>query len=291
MKTFNFERGETRDNLESERGRDVQIILKFIRHGERGEDGLTDYGRKVTRQHAQDLSLKSGKFDAIKAIGSSAGAGMSAFETANVYAQELSGEKTFNPRIRNILSHETLKNTLPFNSEEIYKANLPEDFNLLSDQDKVKATSKAKKAVLNYAISLDTPEAEACRKEAAGAFASLIVHYQKMGKKLKSGSKVLIPAGTHGGNMEFLLQQTLIRKDNKGSEVVGFKNIDDIGGTFEHSEAYNVDIKTDENGDDKLLQVSFDNNARSEADLRLDYNKVKELAQYYEDLHKDDNEN
>ncbi|MEK7072579.1 MAG: hypothetical protein AAB969_03345, partial [Patescibacteria group bacterium] len=202
MKTFNFERGETRDNLESERGRDVQIILKFIRHGERGEDGLTDYGRKVTRQHAQDLSLKSGKFDAIKAIGSSAGAGMRAFETANVYAQELSGEKTFNPRIRNILSHETLKNTLPFNSEEIYKANLPEDFNLLSDQDKVKATSKAKKAVLNYAISLDTPEAEACRKEAAGAFASLIVHYQKMGKKLKSGSKVLIPAGTHGGNME-----------------------------------------------------------------------------------------
>lgn len=290
MASFNPENGETRENLE--KGRNIKITLKFLRHGERDKEGnLTDYGREATKQRAQESGLRDIEFDAIKAIGSSAGAssgqGMRAFETANIYAQEVSAGEALNSRIRDVLSYETLKNPMPYNHREIYNANLPENFDSLDDEAKVEAAKKAQRAVLEYSMSLNTPEADALRREAAGAFAGLITHYQKMSHRLNSDSKILIPAGTHGGTMEILLQQAMVRKDDEGKEVIGFDKLDAIGGEFNPSEAYNVMIETDENGDDKELRISFDDGSRPGGDLRLDPNKLKELSQYYEDLHKE----
>ena len=284
---------EQKESLE--RGKNVEIVLKFLRHGERDKEGrLTDYGRSVTAERARESGIKPDDFDAVKAIGSNAGekagVGKRAFETADIYAHTIAGDGAFNSRVEKVLSFEGLKNSVPYDHVEIYNASLPENFNSLSNEEKAVAAKKAQAAVIDHLINLDTPEADAYRDEMAGAFAYLIEHYRKMTKKLKSGSKVLLPAGTHGGVMEFLLQKALVRTDKDGNEVIGFKNSKEIGGEFSPSEAYNVDIVTDENGDYKPLMVSFDTKSRGmDGKLYLDENKIKELAEFYESLHSEPN--
>jgi len=133
-------------------------------------------------------------------------------------------------------------------------------------------------------MNLNTPEADAFRREGAGSFAAVILHYCDMAKRLYSGSKILIPAGVHGGTMEMLLYETLVWKNENGQEVSpGFV------GAFNPSEAYNVDIQTDENGELKKLYVTFDAAERKlPGDAYLDLEKVKLLAGYYDELHKND---
>ncbi len=54
-------------------GRNVEILIKFIRHGERDSEGnLLDVGRKITKENAVLTGLNKDDFDAIKAIGSNA---------------------------------------------------------------------------------------------------------------------------------------------------------------------------------------------------------------------------
>jgi hypothetical protein len=273
-------------------GKNVEIMLKFIRHGERSKDGkLTDYGRSVTAERARQSEFKKEDFDAVKAIGSNAGSknekGMArSLESADIYAHEIAGDEQFVTRSQKILNYENFVSKEPFDWAEVYNSNLPADFETLSDDEKAAAGKKAQTATVNHLITLDTPEAQAMRQEAAGSFAFLIDHYMKMAKKLKSESKVLIPAGTHGGVMEFVLQQALVRKDEDGKEVVGFKDIADIGGEFSPSEGYNVDIATDEEGKPTDLKVSFDNENRPALrDAHLDVAKLEELKDLYAKLH------
>ena len=123
----------------------------------------------------------------------------------------------------------------------------------------------------------------------AGAFAAVVEHYQEMAKRLNSGSKVLLPSGTHGGMMEHLLQQALVREDGEGNKTIGFENVEDVGGEFDPSESYSVDIKTNENGDVQGVTVSFDNPERPVAEkMYLDPDIVRSLAQFYKELHQED---
>ena len=279
---------------QKEFGRQVEIVLKFIRHGERTKEGkLTDYGRSITAERAQQSGLKEEGFDAVKAVGSNAGfknpAGRGrSLETADIYAHEIAGDEQFATRAQKILNYETFVNKDPFDWNVVYNSNLPDNFETLSDEEKVVAAKKAQATTLNHLIALDTPEAQAMKQEAAGSFAYLIDHYMQMTKRLKSESKVLIPAGTHGGVMEFVLQQALVRKDKNGQEVVGFKDIAEIGGEFSPSEAYDVDIATDEDGNVGELKVSFDSPARpSLQGAHLDKARLEELKNFYAELHKD----
>jgi hypothetical protein len=102
---------------------------------------------------------------------------------------------------------------------------------------------------------------------------------------LKSDSKVLIVAGTHGGTMEFLLQQALIMEKD-GKQQTGFTDIADIGGEFDPSEAYNVDIATDDQGKINNIKVTFDNPKRPSGEMFLDMDKIDDLSAFYEKLHK-----
>ena len=279
-----------------EKGKNVLIRLKFIRHGERTKAGeLTDYGRQVTAERALQSGITGDDFDAVKAIGSdageSAGVGKRAFETADIYAHTIAGEEAFNSRIEKALSFETLKNPVPYNHVEIYNENLPANFEELGDEEKANAAKVAQAAGMTHLINMKQPEAVAYKREMAGAFAYLVEHYKKMAERLNSDSKVLMPAGTHGGVMEFLLQECLIKKDEEGNVTAGFEQASEIGGEFSPSDSYNVDIETDENGEFKKLVVSFDDPNRNQGftDLYLDEDKVKELSTYYHSLHKEDN--
>lgn len=274
-----------------ERGKDVTIVLKFIRHGERDKQGsLTDYGRDVTRRRAQESGIHQTDFDAVKAIGSTAGPigsrGMQrSLETAHIYAHEIAGDEAFVTRRREILSYDSLIHPAPYNHVEIYNANLPSNFDALSDSEKVVAAKRAQTAVLNHVMSLQSPEAQAYKRKVAGAFAYVILHYQRLSSRLKNGSRVLIPAGTHGGLMELLLQQALVWQDTMGVRRIGFSSLDEIGGDFDPSEAFNVEIVTDGQGKLGLLRVTFDDPRRPQTPMYLDLDRIEELSRYYAELH------
>lgn len=284
------------DNEQKEKGKNVQIVLKFMRHGERDLDGnLTDYGRDVTRIRAQESGMVKEDFDAVKAIGSTAGpkseSGMQrSLESAHLYAQEIAGDEAFKTRAQEILSYEKLINKVPFDYTAIYKSNLPNNFDQLTDKEKSLAAKKAQKVVANYLINLQTPEAEQYKREVAGSFAYLIEHYKRMAGRLNADSKVLIPAGSHGGMLEYVLEKALVREDESGEKKIGFTDLDEIGGEFDPSEAFNVDISTEENGDLNPLNVSFDSPSRPKGKMYLDSEKITELAEFYKQLHKESRE-
>ncbi len=274
-----------------ENGKDVEIVLKFLRHGERTKEGrLTDYGRQITSEKAEQEKPEFEEFDAVKAIGSDAGlnetASMRALETADIYAHKIDTDKEFTTRIEKLLSYESVKTKAPYDHLKVYNSFLPENFTDLPDVEKAAAAKKAQSALMDHVLALDTPEAQIWKKETAGAFAYLVEHYIKMAGKLNSDSKVLMPAGTHGGTMEFLLQQALVFKNHAGVTKMGFDTMGEIGGEFSPSEAYNVDIKTDDTGDLMPLAVTFDSSDRPHFEFAyLNLDKVKELSAFYESLH------
>lgn len=267
-------------------GKNVHVLMKFIRHGERDTEGnLLDVGRKITKENAVLSGLDKDNFDAIKAIGSNAtpqgeqNIGRS-LETADIYSKEIDKDAKFNSRVNDILSYEKIISPLPFNYKEVYDSYLPEDFNNLSNEKKIRASKKAQQEIVNLLFQMKGDDAENYRKESAGALAYVVDHYQKVAKRINSDSKVLIPAGTHGGLMEFLLQQALVVKGK-----LGFSNINEIGGEFDPSDSYNIDIKTDENGNLQDIAVSFDSPNRPKGKMILDKDRFEELVEYYKKLH------
>ena len=209
-----------------------------------------------------------------------------ALETADIYAHEIVGDEAFNTRTNDILNYKTLITKPPYDHIGIYNSNLPENFSELPDEEKAVAAKKAQTATVNHLLSLTGPEADAYKKEVAGSFAYVVDHYMKMAKRLNEGSQVLIPAGTHGGTMELLLQQAMVHGDKDGNKKVGFTDISEIGGEMNPSDSYNVDIATDERGEYKTLKVLFDSPGRPQEEMYLDVDRVKELAGYYQELHK-----
>jgi hypothetical protein len=284
---------------------DVLIDLKFVRHGERDKDGnLIDLGRDITKERAAELGIEADDYDLIKAIGSDVGpqsgievgdvrgsiqAGR-ALETAHIFAQELPGRKG-STRARGVLAYNTIKSDVPYDHKEIYEANLPKDFESLEGDERVAAAARAQSAVMSHVANLNTPEAETYKKEVAGAFASTIEHFAAMAKRLKEGSRVLIPAGTHGGMIEFLLQQALVTYNEHGEKHIGFSNIDEIGGGLNPSESFTVEIRTNDEGELEEFKIHFDESSRPNfGDLSLDTGKLQELSEFYQSLHEQQNQ-
>jgi len=255
---------------------------------------LTDIGRDITSKNAQKSGLSGEDFDYIKAIGSTVGPYADvegekmgrALETAHIYANEIAPDGTLNTRPTEVLSYANLVSKVPYNHTEIYNANLPENFESLSDEEKVEAQAKAQIAVTEHVLGLTGPEADQYRKEAAGSLAYLITHYQEVVHRLKSGTKTLLPAGSHGGFVEFLMKAALVRKDAEGKKIRGFSTLNEIGGPHSPSEAFTVGVATDRSGNDKPLKFTFDETNRPDlGEMELDAKTVKELAEFYKELH------
>lgn len=298
-----------------EKGSEVKIALMFIRHGERTTKGeLTDYGREISAEKGEEIAEEGffqDEFDAVKPYGSPAGPKSSvevpdlsasesptketlmgrSVETAHIFGNkfaEASGYESLNTRNNPALSYETVKNPMPYNHTQIYNSLLPENFETLLDQEKAMAAKKAQIQTVNHLMNLDTPEAKAYKDEVAGAYSYTITHYEEMTERLKSGSKVLMPTGVHSPMMEVFLQKTLMRKDADGNIINGFEDITEIGGEFDPSEGYVVEIETDANGKILPLKISFPNKNRPQTEMRLDPEKIKEFADHYKNLHKDE---
>lgn len=298
MEQKGFEGQVSKESVE--RGKNVRILLKIIRHGLRNpkDNMLTDIGRDITREKAIESSLSGEDFDYVKAIGSTVGPYAEvnvgekkekmgrALETAHIYANEIASDDSLNTRPTEVLSYTEVVSKVPYNHTQIYNANLPENFESLSDEEKVEAQAKAQIAVTEHILGLTGHEAEQYRKEAAGSIAYLITHYQEVAHRLKSGKKALIPAGSHGSFMEFLMKAALVRKDVEGKEIRGFSTLDEIGGPHSPSEAFTIDVETDESGNDKPLKFTFDDTDRPNlGEMELDRQTVEELAEFYKSFH------
>lgn len=274
-----------------EKGKNVHMTLKFIRHGLRSPSGeLTDYGKEITRQKVQESKHNIERFNVVGAMGSDSGpigpTGMQrSLETAHIYAEEIDADKRLQTRGTPILGYDTQINPIPFDWDKFYNDKLPANFSTLSDEEKNKASKVAQAAVLNHFMSLQTPEAINCRKEIAGSFARVIDHYTRTIKGVKSGTKALLPQGTHGGRMEPFLKEALVRRTPYGEEIRGFEKIEEIGGEFDSSESFNVEVATDEKGDLQKLKVTFDNKNRPQDEMYLDTEKLQKLKNFYTGLH------
>lgn len=283
----------------SEKGRNVHITLKFIRHGLRNPSGeLTDYGKEITRQKARESKSEKKRFNVVGAMGSDSGpigpTGMQrSLETAHIYAEEIESDKRLQTRGTPILGYDTQINPIPFDWDKFYNDKLPANFATLSDEEKNKASKAAQAAALNHFMSLQTPEAINCRKEIAGSFARVIDHYVNSIKGVKSGTKALLPQGTHGGRMEPFLQEVLVRRLSNGQEIHSFEKVEEIGGEFDSSEAFNVEVATDRDGNLQKLKVTFDNKERVKRmedekpieEMFLDIKKLQDLKDFYRSLH------
>lgn len=281
------------ESKEAERGSNVEIVIKMMRHGQRTPDGaLTDSGRRITREMAQESGLSVENFHAVKAYGSSVGekkgVGKRAFETAEVYANEIAEDEAYAARVNDLLSYETLKNPMHYNHDAVVKENLPPDFDFLTDEEKIAASKAAQRVAAERGFDLTTPEAKSFSREAAGAYATVLNHYRVMTKRLRSGSRVLLPMGTHGTVLEYFLMYCLVRKDENGHEVTGFNNIDDIGGEFSPSDSYTVRVGTDNEGKEKEIILTLDGTHRPQDEFHIDKEKMDELAREYEKLHKNE---
>lgn len=291
-----------------EKGRNVRMVLRFIRHGERtamdtehtkkGE--LTDYGRQITEEKARTSGIQKEDFDAVKAYGSNAGpkrevAGRGrkplkmgrSLETPDIYAKEIAGVEAGSSRPRKTLSYEPLKSPSPYDHERVYNSALPQDFEDLPPEEQAPASKIAQTAAVDALFAVHTPEANAYKREMAGSYASFILHKEEMARRLKSGSEVLFPSGTHGGMIEPALQQMLVRKMENGEEIHGFKSVEEIGGGFDPSESFDVEITTDAEGNFGPLHLKWEKDSQrpSAPEMYLDPDRVKELAAYYKELH------
>ena len=269
-------------------GHKVRTDIKFIRHGERTKTGeLTDYGRQVTKDVSKTNEVEGDWLDETEVIGSNADPRLDgygrALETADIYSQETDGSSKM-PRVEDRLSYKHIKTPVPYNHIEIYNSFLPSNFDQLSDEQKAEAAKVAQEGVMKHLASLDTEEARNYKKEVAGAFANLVLEYQNKNHELPYHHTKRVIAGTHGGSMEFLLQQALVHKEGDEKKV-GFDDFSVIGGIFHPSESYDVVLDTDENGEDKAIKVIFDDPKRSVRELTLDINKLKELSDFYSNLH------
>jgi hypothetical protein len=296
-----------KENERKEKGKNVEIVLHIIRHGDRDLDGnLQDYGRERTKRNAIDYKAKNHDYDIVKAIGSDAGPTVTvdgkkmtrSLETAHIFAEEVSGGANYQTRARKILNYENIKSSRPYDHRKIYNSfideyiknnfsdiNNIEKFSDLNEEQKKEASSYADDKTVSYFMNLDTEDAKQMRKEIAGSFAYLIEHYSKMAKeKLHSNQKILYPAGSHVGLMEPLLTEAMVRKDENGKEIIGGK-LEDIGGNFDPSEGFDVRIKTDEDGELEQYEVELSDSKRSLKSVYLDADKINELANFYRKLH------
>ncbi|MCD6149477.1 hypothetical protein J7J13_01680 [bacterium] len=299
------------NEIEKEKGANVELVLHVLRHGDRNLDGtLEEYGRERTKEIAKTSHLVNEEFNAVKAFGSTAGPKTKvegeelemqrSLETAHIFGKEIAGDELYRTRPRDVLNYETMVLEMPFDYLKIHENFANEyirdvlksgkSFDDLSDNEKKKVSEYADAKSVEHLMSLQTKAAVDTRKEIAGSLAVLVKHYIKMmQEKLKSNQRLLFPLGSHTGMIEPFLAETVIWKDKDSNEVHG-ATLEEIGGNFKPSEGFDIVLKTDRNGKLGQVRMRFDNQKRLGGDAYLDMQKIDELAKFYNELHKKETE-
>ncbi len=123
------------------------------------------------------------------------------------------------------------------------------------------------------------------RADVASGIAARIELYCKLSKRLKSGSKYSLVNVTHDLDLACFLKECLIRETSEG-EIKGFEKIEEIGGSFNTAEFFELKVIRDEKGRQKL-SFKFDNPERlPNVKCELDMERVEELARLFKKNYK-----
>lgn len=238
--------------FESERfGKNVEMHVIFVRHGEKNEDGkLSEEGKIQASNFGKELERK----DAIKGYSSPM---PRALETVEKIIENSPHDKKLVTRLRTEIGFPKISQNIVKKWKELEK--------------------QGPNALINWFLEFGTkkPDAETdSPHEIAESFAYMLTKYLNMTDKLYSGSNIDLIAGTHQGLPEALLKEILKRKINN-KEIVGFEKIEDIGGALKFTEDMDFLIKTDEQKN-KRLTLNFRGQTND-----IDMEKLNELAKSY----------
>ena len=278
-----------------------ELKAKGIKSGQLMPEGVTTTQREIQREGVRPGSALSIFVDKIRVVGSPAGpvdetGEQRSLRTARIVAEELAkmrkggydGVAAPSP----ILSYGTMtyfeSDKVPYDHEGVYDA--AEKTARAEGKDVEVAASIAQDAALNAAFSSTHPNAESMKKEAAGAFAVFIEQMIDRMKNMQNNETAIVPAGTHGGVMEYLLQQAMIWTDEEGKQHgPGFMRIEEIKGAFMASEGYNLEIENGRDGKLSEIRVTFQDKARRSGiyNAQIDISLMHSLADYYRGLHKE----
>jgi len=133
-----------------------------------------------------------------------------------------------------------------------------------------------------YEVMDNRPEV---RADVASGIAARIEHCRRLAKRLKGGSKYNLVNVTHDLDLACFLKECLIRETEKG-EIKSFENIEEIGGSFGTAEFFELKLNRNKEGNEEL-SFKFDNPERlPDVKCRLDVKRVEELAQLYTQKYK-----
>jgi hypothetical protein len=276
-------------------GRDVALALWFIRHGDKDKEGfLTEEGRARAREVAKRASSQDPTvYDQFWGIGSDAGNKNDgrmprARETAQIFLAQFSGIKGHPVAMNPQLSYKSILTPDPFDYEGMLAELLPKDIAEMPLETQVAERQKADTLVINYWLS--NPKTRPYMRELAGGFAKVIENQETIVPGLMSGTRALVPAGTHSVMLESLLTEAMFVENQQGQTVhYAPRSLDIIGGAFKTAEGYKVKLATDEEGRNMPLEVRFDSpdrNPLKDGRTYLDRAVLRALRQEYDALHK-----
>jgi len=242
---------QTHENEIIDKGKNVQIHLIFLRHGDKDKDGsLTEEGKKEATDFGEKLEGK----DAIKGYSSPVPRALETVE--RVIAGAPHGKK-LTTRIRTELG------IRPCSKDFFKKFREKEN----------EGFGEAAEWYLSYGEQ--KPDAETSSPhEIAEDLAFALDRFIRMSDRLNSGSNIDLVNGTHQSMPEALLKEIMVR-EKEGKKIVGFEKLEEIGGALQPTESMEFLIKTDGSGE-KELKLYFRGH-----EYDLDMNIINKLVGAY----------
>ncbi|MEK7542816.1 MAG: histidine phosphatase family protein [Patescibacteria group bacterium] len=259
-------------------GKDVDIHAYFIRHGEKKyvpddpDTPLTDIGRRQAR-------VFGGTLDSREAIKGYSSRTVRTEDTVENIIEASRTEHKLKARVRDELSFEWDKKGSFFPElVKLRNEGRPANYKQLPENERKKIDHDIDAKITDWYLNFGEKRPDKGTEspvELAAKVAHRIATYQKMARRLSSGSSVDLINGTHDFPIAAFLQRVIVRSaDDK--KVVGFHSVNEIGGPIEYTENFELVIHNDKEGNQKM-QLKF----RGQS-YEIDMEHYNELLNAYE---------
>ncbi|MDD5039998.1 MAG: hypothetical protein PHY34_02500 [Patescibacteria group bacterium] len=274
------------DREARERGRDVQLIIRLGRHGDkepgqmygllspRGEQSTKDYGRSFTATEQSGLKgYASGQQRADRTRDNIVGS---------------ASDETFiklDPRQRKELDYSSIRSFPEGGWVKYGKQYLEEhypQFDSLAPDVQLRAMQEAEDFLCNKAL-----QDPVYTEEAASNIGHFVDTQIRMADHLKSGSRAVLVDVSHNTPLTCFLSKCLIIEDPEtGEERRGFQGVEEIGGSFKPVEFVELDVTIDQKGEKTVVPRFGDIERLKGLKWRIDMEELKRLSQAYIEAHR-----
>lgn len=204
-------------------------------------------------------------------------------KTAELIVEESPTDIKGNLRKKDELAfHCDPKGRFLLNVMRIKKEITGDDYDSLSKDEQSEQMHKSDLAQTNYYLNFGDkrPDPKTYSSvETAALMARRMNLYLGMAKRLKSGKEYDLINPTHDFNSSSFLKEIIIRKIND-KEIRGFDSIEEIGGPIKFIEAFEVTIKTDNEGKISVNLLFRDK------EYKIDMDRIDELVEIAKGLEK-----